>query len=231
MDLLTGVSLLILFFLVLVFINVPIAFSLLAASIGSFLAMGINIPFVALTQRMTRNLDNFILLAIPLFLFAGNLMSRFGIARRIFEFTLNCLGSLKGSLAYVNVAASVIFAGMSGSAQADAAGLGIVEMEAMKKEGYNTDFSAAITAASATIGPVIPPSVTMVIYAFSAGNVSVGRLFLAGYIPGIMMALFLMGGIFYLISKGKTKSPNIRRKIQIRIILKNFIEVLPCSRL
>lgn len=228
MNVLMNVLVLIFIFIGLTSVGIPISFALLAASIGSFLISGISIPFVALAQRMTHGLDNFVLLAIPLFLLAGNMMNRFGIAKRIFELVLNSMGHVKGALAYVNIVASTIFAGMSGVAQADVAGLGIVEMEAMDKDGYDVDFSAAITAASSTIGPVIPPSITMVIYAFSAGNVSVGRLFLAGFIPGIMMALFLMVTVFYLINKGKIKSGNIRKKAKTMTILKNIRNELPC---
>lgn len=214
-------------FLGLSFIGVPIAFSLIAASIGGILAMGIDIPLVAIPQRMSRGLDSFPLLAIPLFVLAANLMNRLGVARRIFELALAFVGHIKGGLAHVNILASTVFAGMSGVAQADAAGLGIVEMEAMRKEGYEVDFSAAVTAASSTIGPVIPPSVTMVIYALMAGGVSLARLFLAGFIPGIMMALFLMSVVFFLATTRGVKG-RIRRKPEFIKVLKALREGFLC---
>jgi len=227
MSELMNVLLIVIIFLTVSFVGVPISFSLLFASIVSLVIMGVNVPFIALIQRMTRGLDSFCLLAIPLFLFAGNLMNNLGIARRIFEFALVCVGHIKGGLAHVNIIASTIFAGMSGAAQADAAGLGIVEMEAMKREGYDVNFSAAITAASSTIGPVIPPSVTMVIYVLMVRGVSLARLFLAGIIPGIMMCLSFMGLIYLLAINNKIKG-NIRKKEKWQVIFKTFWNTFPC---
>jgi tripartite ATP-independent transporter DctM subunit len=142
-------------------------------------------------QKIAQAAFSFPLLAAPLFILMGNIMNSAGITERIFAFATACVGWLRGGLCHANILASVIFAGMSGSAVADAGGVGTLEIKAMKDEGYDPETAAAITAASATIGPIIPPSLPMVIYGVSA-DVSIGRLFLAGLIPGLIMALALM---------------------------------------
>jgi TRAP-type C4-dicarboxylate transport system permease large subunit len=136
------------------------------------------------------------LLAVPFFILAGNLMNNAGITNRIYNFALALVGWLKGGLGHVNVLGSVIFAGMSGTAIADAAGLGTVEIKAMKDHGYSTEFAVGVTAASATLGPIIPPSLPFVIYGMMA-NVSVGALFLAGILPGMLMAVLMMLTVAY----------------------------------
>lgn len=150
-----------------------------------------NIPYEIFAQRMISSLNNFLLLVIPFFILAGKLMNVGTVTDRIFTFATKLVGFLPGGLGHANVAASMIFAGMSGSAVADASGLGTIEIEAMTKRGYDLEFSAAITAASSTIGPVIPPSIPLVMFGSVAG-VSVGALFLAGIIPGILMGISLM---------------------------------------
>ena len=140
---------------------------------------------------MAQAANSFPLLAAPLFILMGNIMNAAGITDRIFAFATACVGWLRGGLCHANILASVIFAGMSGSAVADAGGVGTLEIKAMKDEGYDAETAAAITAASATIGPIIPPSLPMVIYGVSA-DVSIGGLFLAGVIPGLLMAGALM---------------------------------------
>ena len=149
-----------------------------------------------LAQRMYSATTGFTLLAIPFFILAGNLMNTGGITHRVFRFALALVGHLRGGLGHVNVVSSMIFSGMSGAAVADAAGLGLVEMEAMTKAGYDREFSAAITAASSTIGPVVPPSIPFVIYGSITG-VSVGKLFLAGCVPGLMMGFALMTAVYF----------------------------------
>ncbi|MDG3085369.1 TRAP transporter large permease [Vibrio hannami] len=156
-------------------------------------------------------IDSYVLLAIPLFIFAGNLLNFGGLAERIFNFALALVGHIRGSLAHVNVIASVIFSGMSGVAQADAAGLGTVEVKAMTKSGFSPEFSAAITAASSIIGPIIPPSGIMIIYSVLSGT-SIPELFVAGIIPGLTMALVLMVTIYYLARTGKVHCPEFERK-------------------
>ena len=150
-----------------------------------------NIPFGIMAQRMVYGVNSFPLLAIPFFLLAGRLMNTAGITDRIFNFCNVLIGHVRGGLGHVNILASMIFAGMSGSAVSDAVGLGQIEIKAMKDKGYDLDFSAAITAASATIGPIIPPSIPMVLYGV-LGNVSVGALFIGGIVPGVLMGLFMM---------------------------------------
>jgi tripartite ATP-independent transporter DctM subunit len=151
-------------------------------------------------KQLAVSLDSYTLLAITGFILAGRIMNSTGITDRIFKFANSLVGHITGGLAHANVVASIIFAGMSGSAIADAGGLGTVEIEGMVNEGFDAPFSAAVTAASALIGPIIPPSVVAIIYAMSAG-VSVGRLFLAGVVPGVMMGIFMMILIYYIAKK------------------------------
>jgi tripartite ATP-independent transporter DctM subunit len=199
-------------FAVLVIAEAPIAFALSASAL-IFLVVKGGIPLTVVVLRMAPGLDSFPLLAIPLFILAGNVLNAAGLATRIFDFTESLFGHIRGSLAHVNVAASMIFAGMSGVAQADAAGLGTIEIEAMKKRGFDPAFSAAVTAASSIIGPIIPPSVIMVIYAVLA-QVSVGDLFLAGIVPGVLIGALLMATIYFLAVTGRvTTEPNPRANI------------------
>jgi tripartite ATP-independent transporter DctM subunit len=149
------------------------------------------IPAGIVPQKVAQAANSFPLVAAPLFILMGNIMNSSGVTDRIFEFAKACVGWLRGGICHANILASVIFAGMSGSAVADAGGVGTLEIKAMKDEGYDAETAAAITAASATIGPIIPPSLPMVIYGVSA-DVSIGGLFLAGVIPGLLMALALM---------------------------------------
>ncbi len=149
------------------------------------------IPGIVIPQKVAMAVNSFPLLAAPLFILMGNLMNSSGITHRIFDFAKAVVGWMRGGLCHANIVGSVIFAGMSGSAVADAAGLGTVEIEAMKKEGYDAETAAAITAASATIGPIIPPSLPMIVYGVAA-ETSIGGLFLAGVVPGLLMAVALM---------------------------------------
>jgi len=149
------------------------------------------IPGIVIPQKVAMAANSFPLLAAPLFILMGNLMNSSGISVRIFEFAKCVVGWMRGGLCQANIVGSVIFAGMSGSAVADAAGLGTVEIEMMKKEGYDAETAGAITAASATIGPIIPPSLPMIVYGVTA-ETSIGALFLAGVIPGLLMAAALM---------------------------------------
>src|SRR6059058_3861748 len=155
-----------------------------------------HIPDFVILHRMAGGLDSFPLLAVPFFILAGNLMNSAGITNRIYDFAVATCGWMRGGLAHVNIFGSVIFAGMSGTAIADAAGLGTIEIKAMRDHGYDLGFSVGVTAASATLGPIIPPSLPFVIYAMMA-NVSVGQLFLAGILPGIVMAALMMATVGY----------------------------------
>jgi TRAP-type C4-dicarboxylate transport system permease large subunit len=149
---------------------------------------------------MVSGIDSFPLLAVPFFILAGNLMNTAGITHRIYSYALALVGWLKGGLGHVNVVGSVVFAGMSGTAIADAAGLGTIEVKAMTDHGYDPEFAVGVTAASATLGPIIPPSLPFVIYGMMA-NVSVGALFLAGIFPGVVMALLMMLTVAYFAHK------------------------------
>lgn len=155
-----------------------------------------NIPFGIISQRMVYGVNNFTLLAIPFFLLAGKLMNTGSITKKIFKFANSLVGYLPGGLGHTNIVASIIFAGMSGSAVADAAGLGTIEIEAMLDQGFDRDFSAAVTAASSTIGPIIPPSIPLIMYGVM-GDVSIAALLLAGLVPGILMGLALMVLVAY----------------------------------
>jgi TRAP-type C4-dicarboxylate transport system permease large subunit len=158
------------------------------------------LPAFVVIHRMISGIDSFPLLAVPFFILAGNLMNNAGITNRIYNYALALVGWMKGGLGHVNVVGSVIFAGMSGTAIADAAGLGTIEIKAMKDHGYSTEFAVGVTAASATLGPIIPPSLPFVIYGMMA-NVSVGSLFLAGILPGVLMAILMMLTVAYFAHK------------------------------
>jgi TRAP-type C4-dicarboxylate transport system permease large subunit len=186
-------------FLVLMASGLPVAIAMAGSSLIYILASG-NQPGLTVIHRMIGGIDSFPLLAVPFFILAGNLMNNAGITNRIYNFALALVGWLKGGLGHVNVVGSVIFAGMSGTAIADAAGLGTVEIKAMKDHGYATEFAVGVTAASATLGPIIPPSLPFVIYAMMA-NVSVGALFLAGILPGVLMAVLMMVTVAYFAHK------------------------------
>ena len=170
--------------------GMPVAIAL-AGSSAIFVIFNGSPPPMVVAHRMINGVDSFPLLAVPFFILAGNLMNTAGITERIFNFALAMVGWMKGGLGHVNVGASVIFAGMSGAAVADAGGLGAIEIKAMRDAKYDAKFAVGITAASSTIGPIIPPSLPMVIYGVVAGA-SIGQLFVAGFIPGLMMALSLM---------------------------------------
>ena len=183
-------------FIGLMFLGVPVAISLSAASVLYVLVNG-GIPDLMVAQRMIEGVNSFPLLAVPLFIMAGNLMNMCGITGRIYHFALSLVGWMKGGLAQVNVMGSLVFSGMSGTALADAAGIGTIEIKAMKAHGYPVEVAVGITAASATIGPIIPPSLPFVIYGMLA-NASIGALFLGGVVPGLVMTVFLMATVTWL---------------------------------
>lgn len=192
----------------LLILGVPVAMSLgLTGLLAFFLEQGsrMNIPMI--TQRMMYGVNNFLLLAVPLFVLSARLMNTAGITTRLFNFATTMVGFLPGGLGHANCVASLIFAGMSGAAVADAAGLGQVELKAMDDAGYDREFSIAITAASSTIGPIFPPSIPFVILGLVAG-VSVGRLFLGGVVPGVLMTVALMAMVWvYAKKRNYPRSP------------------------
>lgn len=177
-------------------LGVPVFMALLATSLLHLIVNGPD-PILLIAQRLSNTLDSFPLLAIPLFILAAEIMNRSGATRRIFGLAKALVGHITGGLGHVNVLASILFSGMSGSAVADASGLGMIEMQAMNEDGYDPAFSAAVTAASSTIGPIIPPSVPMVIYGVISGT-SIGALFMGGIVPGFIMGLGMMILIFFI---------------------------------
>ncbi len=195
-------------FIVLIFLGVPVAFSLGLSSIMYLVA--VDIPLNIVPQKMYAGIDSFVLICIPGFILAGNLMNTGGITKRIIDFSNSILGFIRGGLGLANVAASMLFAGISGTALADAASIGGILIPAMVDEGYEPDFSSAVTASSSTVGPIIPPSLPMIIAGTLTG-ISVGKLFLAGALPGLLIGFALMG-VSYFISvkrnhpKGEKKS-------------------------
>lgn len=179
--------------------GIPVAIAMAGASLIYLFWTQSSPPFVVI-HRMVSGIDSFPLLAVPFFILAGNLMNNAGITNRIYNYALALVGWMKGGLGHVNVVGSVVFAGMSGTAIADAAGLGTIEIKAMTDHGYDAEFAVGVTAASATLGPIIPPSLPFVIYGMMA-NVSVGSLFLAGIVPGMVMALLMMLTVAYFAHK------------------------------
>lgn len=175
--------------LLMVLLGVPIGIAMIFVSMGYFYWSGMGIVFAV--QRMVDGLNSFPLLAVPLFILAAAILNSAGIAKLLFGFARALVGHITGGLGHVNVLASLFFSGMSGSAMADAGGLGKMEIEAMREAGYDDDFSGAVTAASSMIGPLVPPSITMVLYGV-VSNTSIGALFLGGVVPGFLCAAALM---------------------------------------
>lgn len=177
-------------FILIFFLRMPIAFGMLASAACYLLVKGADLSLVV-NQVMNTYYTNYVIIAVPLFIFTANVMNTGKITDMIFKFAGGLTGRMRGALGHVNIIASLIFSGMTGSAIADAAGLGKIEIEAMKDDGYDPEFSCAITAASATIGPIFPPSIPLVIYAMLSST-SVGALFMGGMVPAVLLSLFLM---------------------------------------
>jgi tripartite ATP-independent transporter DctM subunit len=209
-------------FLTALLVGVPVFIALAGSSLlyTHFIA---GIPDFVVLHRMAGGLDSFPLLAVPFFILAGNLMNSAGITNRIYDFAVATCGWMRGGLAHVNIFGSVIFSGMSGTAIADAAGLGTIEIKAMQDHGYDIEFSVGVTAASATLGPIIPPSLPFVIYGMM-GNVSIGALFLGGFIPGAVMTIFMMLYVSYCARKYNMGTDQAFRW---NILGRTFIAALP----
>ena len=207
-------------FVVLLVIGVPISISIGASAVLGCMSLGYNM--VVIGQKMVSGIDSFLLIAVPLFILAGNLMNASKLTKKMFETAKELVGWIPGGLAHANVVASIIFAGMSGSAVADAGGLGAIEMEAMSTNGYDKEFSGAVTAASSVIGPIFPPSIPLIIYG-SVASVQVERLFMGGVIPGLLMGVLLMVMIlfFAIIRKYERHSFNLVR------FIKQFLYSIP----
>ncbi len=187
------VLILVLSFVVLIGIGVPIAWSIGISGLLTMLPSISAMPaFTTIAQRMATGLDSFALLAIPFFIFAGQIMNRGGIAQRLIDFAKSIVGALPGGLAHVNIIASMLFGAISGSAAAAASAIGGFMGPQMEREGYSKEFAAAVNITSSTTGLVIPPSNILIVYSLASGGASIAALFLAGYIPGILTGLFLM---------------------------------------
>jgi len=209
--------------IILILLGVPVAFSM---GLSTLLAIYLNGTWnftVVLSQRIYSGSTSFVLFAIPFYILAGMLMNTGGMTYKIMKFAQMLVGNITGGMGHVNVLASMVFSGMSGSSVADASGLGAVEIETMSAAGYDRKFSAAITAASATIGPIIPPSIPFVIYGGIAG-VSVGRLFLGGILPGVLMGLGLMIAVYF-VSK-KRKYPRSKQRTTFKELISNAFSAL-----
>jgi len=205
--------------------GLPVAFALgLGSAVYVMLVPSIDITMMA--QRMIYGIDSFLLLSVPFFILSAEVMNNTGTTRRIFNFAQALVGHIPGGLAHVNVINSMIFAGMSGSAIADAAGVGMMEVEAMVQEGYPKPFSAALSAATSTVGPIIPPSIPMVIYG-SIASVSVGSLFLGGVIPGTIMGLAMMGLVYVqALRRGFPREPRVTLRGLVTAVLQGIPPLL-----
>jgi tripartite ATP-independent transporter DctM subunit len=202
--------------------GIPVAFTLGIAALSYFLLDPV-LPLVNIPLRFVTGVESYELMAIPLYMLAGNIMNSTGVTKRIFQFTRSLVGHFTGGTAHVNILASLIFSGMSGSALADASGLGKVLIKAMEDEGYDKEFTAAVTGASATIGPIFPPSIPMVLIGGVAG-ISIGKLFTAGVIPGLLLAIYQMA-LVYFISKKRNYPKS--SKASFSQIKRDFIEAFP----
>ncbi|MEQ9305511.1 MAG: TRAP transporter large permease, partial [Marinoscillum sp.] len=222
---LTEVLILVLSFLVLLAIGVPVAYSI---GLSSIFTLMISMPsitaFTTLAQRMATGLDSFALLAIPFFILSGQLMNKGGIARRLVDFAKVMVGPLPGGLAFVNIVACMLFGAISGSAVAAASAIGGFMGPRMEKEGYDKAFSAAVNITSSTTGMIIPPSNILIVYSLASGGVSIAALFIAGYVPGVLvgLALMIVSGViaFKKGYKGDTKESFVAG-------IKKFLNALP----
>ncbi|MDC8829429.1 TRAP transporter large permease [Alteromonas gilva] len=220
----TAITLVVTFFVLLI-LNVPISFSI---GIATLVAMLINIDFTpavtTIAQRMAGGLDSFALLAIPFFVLSGMIMGRGGIAKRLINCALALIGSLPGGLALVNVVSCMLFGAISGSAVATTSAIGSFMLPEMKKQGYDENFSAAVTAAASTTGMLIPPSNILIVYAIASGGVSIAALFMAGYVPGIMVGLALMIVCFF---HAKRNAYATTARLPLRVVAKQVAAAIP----
>jgi len=208
-------------FIILLLIGIPIAFVLGISSV--FYLIRVELPLVLVSQRFFVGLDNFLLLAVPLFIMAGKVMNESGITRRLVDFFSVLIGHIRGGLAYVNIVSSIFFAGITGAGAADTAAIGSIMIPAMKKEGYSPEYSGAVTAISSTIGPTIPPSIAMVVYGAISG-VSIARLFLAGFIPGFMLGIAQI--IIAFLYARKQKFPVRGKMLNLRNFTTGFLNAI-----
>ena len=219
-----SVSLLFIVFIGLMVVGAPIAVSL---GLSSFLYILSNesLPLILIIKTMTEGLDSFTLLAIPFFILAGTIMNESGMTSRMYKFARSIVGGLPGGLGHVNILTSILFAGMSGSAIADAGGIGSMQVKAMEENGFDTEFSVGITAASSLIGPIIPPSIPMLVYAVIAST-SVAKLFTGGIIPGLLMGLVLMIMVHFIsIKKHYPKDSGFSLREVVKTLFGGFLGI------
>jgi len=211
------------FFILFIVIGIPIAFVLGMCGVP-YLILNKSLPLTMVPQKLFTGLDSFLLVSLPFFLLASNIMNVGGITKRIVNFVNTTIGHIRGGLAHVNVVVSMIFAGLTGMALADTAAVGSILIPAMIDEGYEDDFSCALTASSSTIGPIIPPSFLFILYGLAVGGVSIAGLFLAGIIPGILLGLLQMAVVvFYSIKRDYP----VKKRSSFKKIIKSFIKVFP----
>ncbi|MGB6406482.1 MAG: TRAP transporter large permease subunit, partial [Planococcus donghaensis] len=212
-------------FLILMFIGVPIAFVIgIVSFIGVFSIE--TLPEVTVPIKMLNGIDSFVLLAVPLFILAANLMNHGKISQKLIDLSLAVVGHIRGGLAHSNILVSMIFAGVSGAAQADTAGVGKILIPNMKKQGYDTETAVAVTAASSTIGVIIPPSIPMIIFA-GLTNASIGALFLGGIIPGILIGVGMMLFIYIMaLKKGYPRSKRASLGTFFKLVLETLTALL-----
>jgi tripartite ATP-independent transporter DctM subunit len=212
-------------FVVTILLGVPVAFCLGLASIGYILVVE-KLPFNILPTLMFGGIDSFPLMAIPFFIMAGDLMTRCGVLPRLVDLADSLVGHLRGGLAYVNILASMFFAGVTGVAVADTAAIGSMLVPSMIKQGYSRRFSAVVTAASSIMGPIIPPSVAMVIYAYVyGGGISVAKLFLLGAIPGVLIGFGMMGLVW--LTSLRHPLPVSSSGFSLKIVGGCFVKAIP----
>ncbi len=206
-------------------LGVPVAFSVGVAALSAIFFT--NVPMFVIFQRMLGGVNSFTLLAIPFFVFMGNIMDKGGIARRIVEFANILIGQIRGGLAAVNVLASMFFAGISGSAVADTSSIGAMLIPMMNSEGYDRNFSVAVTCTSSTIGLIIPPSNPMILYSFVAGGVSIAQLFAAGLVPGILVGLGLMTvGFVVSVRRGYPRHPRPSLAVIMKVVRETVLSLV-----
>jgi len=218
-------SLFIILLLILFAFGMPVAFAIGITPVAIMLIIegGLDINYQIISQRLMYGVDSFILIAIPFFMLAGRLMNQGGVTEKIFKFARALVGHFKGGLGHVNVVASLVFSGITGAAASDVAGLGRMEIKAMEEGGYDLDVAAAITGASATVGPIIPPSIPLVVYGV-LGGVPVGHLLIGGLLPGVLTGVLIMVMVAYF---AHTRDYPRDEKMNFKSKIKIFIEAIP----
>ncbi|RKL61837.1 TRAP transporter large permease [Thermoanaerobacteraceae bacterium SP2] len=210
-------------FLILIVLGVPIAISMVLSTMISLLTIG-NLPLQILVQRMIAGINSFPLLAIPFFILAGEILEKGGASKSLVDFSNALVGRIRGGLAMIAIVGEIFLSGVSGSSVADGSTLGAMLLPLMKKKGYDDDFSAAVIASSATNGLIIPPSNTMIVYSMAAGGVSVGALFLGGFVPGLLLGLALMIICYFIAVK---RNYPAERPVSLKDFIRSTLSAIP----